>query len=70
MSTILMMKNNKNCLIKIKKRKKKKRRFCMTWKKLRNRKLAQQNMKEINLFGASRTSKKKISLEKEIKKMR
>jgi hypothetical protein len=42
----------------------------MTWKKLRNRKLAQQNMKEINLFGVSRTFKKKISLEKEIKKMR
>jgi hypothetical protein len=65
-----MMKNNKNFSIKIKKRKKKKRRICMTWKKLRNRKLVQQNMKEINLFGASRTSKKKISLEKEIKKMR
>lgn len=66
----IMMKNNKNCLIKIKKRKKKKRRNYMSLKKLRNRKLAQQNMREINLFGASRTFKKKISLEKEINKMR
>jgi len=64
------MKKNRDCLIKIKKRKKKKRRNYIKRKKKRNRKLAQQNMKEINLFGASRTSKKKISLEKEIKKMR
>ena len=65
-----MMKNNKNCLVKKKKKKKKKRRNYISLKKLRNRKLAQQNMREINLFGASRTFKKKISLEKEIKKMR
>ena len=64
------MKNNKNCLIKIKKRKKKKRRNYIKRKKRKKRKLAQQNMKERNLFGASRNSKKKISLEKEIKKMR
>ena len=42
----------------------------MKIKKKKKQKLAPQNMREINLFGASRNSKKKISLEKEIKKMR